>query len=89
MLNESKQRSEKNIWSERDLEDVSDSGVMSLPTSEDFTSDSELSDTVMAPIFQKYKLCYPHSKFSSLRTPTNILKKIIYKNFENVLFIFL
>lgn len=41
----SKQRTDK-IWPERDLEDVSDSGVMSLPTSEDLTSDSELGDTV-------------------------------------------
>ncbi|KAL0269689.1 UNVERIFIED_CONTAM: hypothetical protein PYX00_007334 [Menopon gallinae] len=46
MINEHKHRNEKNIWPERDLEDISDSGVMSLPTSEDLTSDSELGDTI-------------------------------------------
>lgn len=53
MINENKHRNEKSIWPERDLEDVSDSGVMSLPTSEDLTSDSELGDTVSGAKIQK------------------------------------
>ncbi|KAK6635388.1 hypothetical protein RUM44_000639 [Polyplax serrata] len=45
-IHEGKHRREKIVWSERDIEEISDSGVMSLPTSEDLTSDSELGDTI-------------------------------------------